>query len=233
MLRTISEHLGPVFFMAVLMVGTQAFARRVQHARLHDEASRLRSALAISLQALRILYQGNLGVLIDRGSPLISGRNQINLFRLHFGRLISLNQSEIEAVIAASIAAERVETAMAIAGKSVGGVAFAVPDGDDLRGMVESALLQACALLETAEGLMTPSGKWHDERIPQDEMALPEYRQARAIQSVHARQTDASDVATERTASAFIEQLLNPRISDSAFDCGERKCAAKLPYPGG
>jgi hypothetical protein len=203
--------------MAVLMVGSQAFARRVQDERLRGEARRLRSALIISLKAIRILYRGNLGVLVGGGSPLISGRNQLNLFRLHFGRLISLDQPEIEAVLAASIAAERVETAMAIAGKTVGGVAFTVPEGDESRGMLESALMQACSMLETAEGLMTPTGRWHDERTSEDEAVFPEYDQARAIQSIHARQPDGSNVATTRPVSALIEQLINPRTSDSAF----------------
>jgi hypothetical protein len=71
--------------------------------------------------------------------------------------LISLDQAEIEAVIGACIAVEAVETAMAIAGKAVGGVAFTVPDGEESRARLTSALRQACSLLDAADALMTPS----------------------------------------------------------------------------
>ena len=52
---------------------------------------------------------------------LLSGRSQITLLRIHLGRLISLNDAEIEVVLAATIAMEVAETAMAVAGKPMGG----------------------------------------------------------------------------------------------------------------
>jgi hypothetical protein len=232
MLRTISEHFGPIFFMVAVMVGSQVFARRVQQKRLRDEVWRLRSALTVSIKALRRLYEGNLRVLAGGGPPLISGRNQIILFRIHFGRLISLDQCEIEAVLDASLAAERVETAMAIAGKIVGGVAFTVPEGDEARGMLESALMQACSMLATAEEVMTPMGRRRDERTT-EEAALSENDKAHAIQSVRVRQPDGSNAAPPTPVSALIEQLFNSRTSDSAFDYGERKCIEEVASPRG
>jgi hypothetical protein len=156
MLWTVSEHFGPLCLMAAIIFGSQAFTRRIQHERLRAEAGRLRGALTVSLRSLRTLHKANLRVLAGGRPPLISGRQQMNLLRPQLGRLISLDQPEIEAVIAATIAVEAVETAMAIAGKTVGGVAFTVPDGE-AKGMLESALLQACSMLETAEVLMTPN----------------------------------------------------------------------------
>jgi hypothetical protein len=234
MLQTISEHFGPIFFMAALMVGSQAFARRVQQERLRDEVRRLRSALTVSLKALRKLYEDNLGILAGGGLPLISGRNQINLFRIHFGRVISLDQCEIEAVLAASIAAERVETAMAIAGRPVGGVAFTVPEGGEARGMLKLALMLASSMLSAAEHVMTPTGGWRDERTSKDEAALFENDKPRSIQSVHGGQPDdGSNVATPTPVSALIEQLFKRRTSDSTLDYGERKCAEEVPSPRG
>jgi len=164
MLATVSDHLGQLCCMAVVIIGVQAFRHRVQCERLCGDARRLRGALTISLQALRKLYEDNLVVLAGGRPPLISGRNQIGLLRLLLGRLISLDESEIEAVLAASIAAEEAETAMAIAGKRVRGVAFTVPEGNFARGRLESALMQACSKIETAERLLTPSGMRRDAR---------------------------------------------------------------------
>jgi hypothetical protein len=164
MLATVSDHLGQLCCMALLIIGVQAFRHRVQYERLCGDARRLRGALTFSLRALRKLYEDNLVVLAGGRPPLISGRNQIALLRLHLGRLICLDVGEIEAVLAASIAAEEAETAMAIAGKRVRGVAFTVPEGSLARGRLESVLMQACSKMEAAERLMTPSEMRRDAR---------------------------------------------------------------------
>ncbi|HLZ96493.1 MAG TPA: hypothetical protein VKP66_01020 [Steroidobacteraceae bacterium] len=152
------EHFSPVFFMAFVVLGSQAFTRRAQHARSRGEARRLRTALIVGLAALRKLHVDNLSVLAGGAVPLMSGRHQINLVRPHLARLISLEESEIDAVMSAVIAAEKAESAMAIGGKALGGVAFSVPEEDDARARLRSAFTEACVMLETAEGSMCPGG---------------------------------------------------------------------------
>jgi len=152
------EHFSPVFFMAFVVLGSQAFTRRAQHARSRGEARRLRTALIVGLGALRKLHEDNLRVLAGGAAPLMSGRHQINLVRPHLARLTSLEETEIDAVMSAIIAAEKAESAMAIGGKAVGGVAFSVPEGDVARARLRSAFTETCLRLETAEGSMCPSG---------------------------------------------------------------------------
>ncbi len=114
---SLSEHLVQFSFMAAIIWGAQAFARRAHHGRASREARRLRIALGIGLSALRELYEADLASLSGGERPLISGRNQINLLRTQLGRLTSLEPPEVEAVMSASIAVERAETEMAIAGQ--------------------------------------------------------------------------------------------------------------------
>lgn len=154
----ISERFGPICLMALVLILSRAMLQRGQRQRLRTEAQRLRCALSVILQGLRTLYAGNLE-LLARGEPrLISGRSQISLFRPQLGGLTSLEPTEIEAVLHACIAAERAETSMAVAGKTVGGAAFMITDRFSGRGALELALKQACTLLLTAEGLMTSGG---------------------------------------------------------------------------
>ncbi len=162
MLETGWEHIGQLCLMAMVIFGAQGFARRAQRERMRLEAQRLRCALTVSLQALRKLHEDNLRVLAGKRPPLMSGRHQMGLLRTQLGRLIVLDQTEIEAVLTASIAAERAEAMMAISGKALAGVAFTVPKGDEEMGIVQSSLKQACAMLEAAERLMTGTGKVDD-----------------------------------------------------------------------
>jgi hypothetical protein len=152
--------------MAALVAGTQALTRRAQSERLRGEAHRLRRALVMSLQALRALHEGNLRGLAAGKSPLASGRHQITLLRIHLGRLMSLDEAEIEAVMAASIAAERVETAMSIAGKPAGGLAFTLPVEDDGKEAVRSALRETCSMFKLAECLLVSSGMPRNGETP-------------------------------------------------------------------
>ncbi len=166
------DHFSPFYLMAVLIIGAHVFRHLIGYGRLRSDARRLRAALSTNLRALRILYEDNLGVIAAGGPRLISGRHQIGLLRLHLGRLISLDESEIEAVLTASIAMEQAETAMAIAGKAVAGVAFMVPEEDVARSKIESALLQVCSKLEAAEHLLTSSAMLREERVPADETVI-------------------------------------------------------------
>ena len=158
MWSTVWEHLSPVFLMALVVLGSQAFTRRAQHARSRGEARRLRTALIVGLRALRRLHEENLRLLADGGGPLMSGRHHINLVRPHLARLISLEDGEIDAVMSAIIAAEKTEGAMAVAGKALGGVVFSAPDGDEARAKLRSAFAETCLMLETAAGSMCASG---------------------------------------------------------------------------
>jgi hypothetical protein len=163
---TFAEHFGPLCFMVALMAGSQLLTRRAQTERSRQEALRLRRALVISFQALRALYESNLSRLADGKSPLASGRHQITLLRIHLGRLTSLDEAEVEAAVAASHAAEGIETAMSIAGKPIGGTAFSLPVEDSDKEAVRSALRKACSIFESAERLLASSGMPRNEEAP-------------------------------------------------------------------
>jgi len=143
--------------MAAILLGAQAFSRRANARRARAEAQRLRHALAVGLPALRKLYEDDLAAFSRSDLPVASGRNQIGLLRTLFGRLLSLDSPEIEAVMAASIAAERVETAMAIGGVKVGGAGFTIPKKHEAREALRAALREACQLLIAAEEILTPN----------------------------------------------------------------------------
>jgi hypothetical protein len=75
------------------------------------------------------------------------------VLRILLGRLIALQEREIEAVLAANIALEAAETAMAVAGKPLGGAAFTLP-ADRAAETVKQPLLYACVTLEAAQTLL-------------------------------------------------------------------------------
>ena len=85
MLWTAFEHFSQLFFMAAVILGAHALSRRTHRERVHHDARRLRSALTVSLPALRKLYEDNLSILSAGACLLISGRNQINLLRTSWG----------------------------------------------------------------------------------------------------------------------------------------------------
>jgi hypothetical protein len=173
MLWTVAEHLGPVCMMLAIIGGNRAFARFAQERRSRGDAQKLRSALVISLRALRKLYRDNLGILAGGNPPLIAGRNQINLLRGQFSRLTCLEQSEVEAVWAAGVAAEAAETAMGVAGKPLGACAFTPPEQGENKAMLQSALRQARAALAAAEELLAPGTITRGERVTADATVIP------------------------------------------------------------
>ena len=66
--------------------------------------------------------------------------------------------------MAAAVAVETAETAMAIAGKTAGGATFRVPAGkQDIR-LLEAALIRVCEVIQTAEELLTPNETRDHER---------------------------------------------------------------------
>jgi hypothetical protein len=138
--------------------------------RALDEIRRLRVALAIVLAALRELYEDDLAMLARGELALISGRNRINLLRTQLTRLTSLETPEVEALMAACVAAERVETDMAIYGRKIGGVAYTIFAGDEARPILESALRESCAALLAAEQLLRPPGA---PRLEKSSDAMP------------------------------------------------------------
>jgi hypothetical protein len=199
---SVSEHFIQLSFMAVIIWGAQAFARRAQEGRVSREARRRRSALNISLSALRRLYEDNLANLSGGERPLLSGRNQINLLRTQLGRLTSLEPPEIEAVMAACIATERAEMEMAIAGRKVADVAYWIPEEDEAKAIVESTLRQVCSMLGTAEELLNPNG-------------LP--RSERASDVPPNREVDVDDVFVHAGAPAFSRAMQdNPPYREKA-----------------
>jgi hypothetical protein len=151
---TVSEHLFQFCLLVTIILSSQAMSRRAQSDRLRSDGSRLRVALTIGLQSLRKLYEDNVDILSGGELPLISGRNQINLLRTQLGRLTTLHAPEIEAVMSANIAVERVETEMAIAGRKIEGVAFAIPAKDEARANLLLMLRETCSMLAAAEDLL-------------------------------------------------------------------------------
>ena len=151
-----SEHLVQLSFMAMIIWGAQAFARRAHSGRVSREARRLRSALHIGLSALRKLYQDNLADLSGGERPLISGRNQINLLRTQLGRLTSLDPPEVEAVMAAMHCGrrERRRKWQSPAEKSEVLHSGFPRKNDAAKEIIESTLREVCSTLRTAEELL-------------------------------------------------------------------------------
>ena len=153
----IGERLIQFGIMAMVIMGSQAIGRRAQDRRARREADRIRAGLRLSLRALRELYDGNLTILAARSGPLLSGRHQIHLLRIQLGRLVALEQAEIEAVLAASIAMEAAEAAMAVAGRAAAaGAAFVLPPKPGVGEPLKLPLLRACSALELAEARLAP-----------------------------------------------------------------------------
>jgi hypothetical protein len=157
MWSTTFEHFFQLCGMAAIVLSARVFSHRAQGDRVRGEARRLRSALTIGVAALRRHYEENLRSFSGGKLPLISGRNQINLLRTQLGRLTFLDPPEIEAVMAASVAAEMVETEMARSGNRSGGVAFTIPEARELRTLLGSTLRDACSALQFAEKLLNPN----------------------------------------------------------------------------
>ena len=157
-LTSVCERFSQFILMAAMILGNQAIARRAQNHRVRGEVRRVRYLLRGGMRALRDLYDDNLRLLANGDGLLLSGRSQITLLRIHLGRLISLDEAEIEAVLTATIAMEVAETAMAVAGKPMGGVAVTLPREGGAAEAVKLPLLRALAALETAEALLAPAG---------------------------------------------------------------------------
>jgi hypothetical protein len=141
--------------LAAIILGSQAVARHAQDRKARREAVRIRAMLRLSLRALLDLYEDNRRLLAGEDRRLASGRQQIQLLRIHIGRLAVLeDETQIAAVLAASFAMESAETAMAVAGKPVSGVAFLLPAEDAAAEAAMPLLQQACAALQTAEAML-------------------------------------------------------------------------------
>ena len=156
MLSMFIEHFGPLCIMAALVFTSQAANRRAQAVRQRREAQGLRRALYIGVKALNELYSKNADILEKGGLPLISGRQQLALLRVHLGRINVLEEPEIDLLILAAIAAESAETSMAMAGKAIGAAAFTAPAQIEERQLLRSALDSACSALSVAESELCP-----------------------------------------------------------------------------
>jgi hypothetical protein len=157
MFWTVLERFGPICLMALVLLVSRGLTQRGQWRRAITEAQHLRCILSVSLRNLRNLYSENLELLSRGEIRLISGRNQIGLVRPQLGRLISLEHTEIEAVLSACIAAEAAESAMSVGGRPINGAAFRTPEAVKSRQAVQTALRQACIAMEAAEGLLAKS----------------------------------------------------------------------------
>ncbi|HVN64655.1 MAG TPA: hypothetical protein VMT58_08445 [Candidatus Binataceae bacterium] len=146
------EHFGPVCLLLIL--GSQALNRRAQRIRWRNEVRSLRASLKVGLHSLRDLYGENLHAVAHSKRSLMSGRQQLNLLRTQLGRLPSLKEREAETVMLACIAAERAESVLEAARKSLAPADVVIQRRDEKRAMAESAYQAACAALESAETLL-------------------------------------------------------------------------------
>ena len=154
---TAVHYLAQFVFMALLINGSQALARRAQDRRGQREAARIRAILRASFGALLEIYDSNRRSLAAGERTLLSGRQQIQVLRIYLGRLAALEDAaEIDAALSASFAMEAAEAAIAAAGKPVNGVAFMLPEDGNAADTVDPMLRQACTTLEAAVELLDP-----------------------------------------------------------------------------
>jgi hypothetical protein len=146
------EHFGPVCLLLIL--GSQALNRRAQRIRWRNEVRSLRAGLKVGLHSLRDLYGENLHAVAHSKRTLVSGRHQLNLMRTQLGRLPSLTELEAETVMVACIAAERAESILEAARKTLASTDVVIHRRDEKRANAESAFRGACAALEAAETLL-------------------------------------------------------------------------------
>jgi len=98
---------------------------------------------------------------LSSGKPnLTSGRNQIALLRTQLGRITTcLHALEIEAVMTACVAMEKVETHMTVGGRKGEGALLCVPANVEAKAMLSAAIREACSMLVAAEELLQPAAK--------------------------------------------------------------------------
>ena len=149
------EHFGPVCLLLIL--GSQALNRRAQRIRWRNEVRSLRAGLKVGLHALHCLYGENLHAVAGSKRTLVSGRHQLNLLRTQLGRLPSLKELEAETVMLACSAAERAESMLEAARKTLAPADVAIHRRDEKRAMAESAFQAACAALAAAEAMLAAS----------------------------------------------------------------------------
>lgn len=191
------EHFGPVCL--VLILGSQALTRRAQRKRWRNEARGLRTSLSVNLQALHAHYSTNLSALAERESALPPARQQINLLRTQLGRLASLQQSEVRAVMTACVALEDAEAALAAARKGQAGTIRANARQNEKRAMAASVLQETCAVLQTADDLLRA-----DEKTVKPGGCVDDIVDSRAAAAVERREQPAlreKDRATRAGAS--------------------------------
>ena len=141
----------------LLILGSQALNRRAHRIRWRNEVRSLRVGLKVGLHSLHDLYEENLHSVARSKRTLVSGRHQLNLLRTQLGRLPSLNELEAETVMLACIAAERAESFLEAARKTLSPGDVVVHRRDEKRAMAESAFQAACTALEAAETLLAAS----------------------------------------------------------------------------
>lgn len=156
---TPAEHLIQLSCMAVIIFSAQAITRRAHERRQRAETERLRSILTLGLSSLSKTYQVDLDLLPHPPRRLVAGRHQMNLLRLHLGRITSLETAEAEAVMSACIAAERAEAWLEIAGKPMGGAAAAIERRDELKASLRSTLVEAIDHLQRAVASLDPNAE--------------------------------------------------------------------------
>jgi hypothetical protein len=197
------EHFGPVCLLLIL--GSQALNRRAQRIRWRNEVRSLRAGLKVGLHSLRDLYGENLHAVARSKRTLVSGRQQLNLLRTQLGRLPSLKELEAETVMLACVAAERAESMLEAARKSLAPADVVIHRRDEKRAMAESAFQAACAALEAAETLLAATDSTGIKGAAAADQGRPVIEPGGGARSAV---VDSTSTAPEQTADMTVDSLL-------------------------
>ena len=161
-------HLASISIMATVVVMNHRVMRRVVERRTARDSVRLRVALCAELAAIQALYSENLRRLSERAAFVLSGKGLQSVYRANIGRLVLLTGPEIEVLVTAAAAQERVEGLLAGHGKPRTNLAWELPPNDAKRAEIRCAILHAAAAAERARAQL--SGQTDETGVPAGEI---------------------------------------------------------------
>jgi hypothetical protein len=142
--------LGPFALMAMFMTLNYRLAYRRNDRRTDQDKTGLRAAHWAELAALRALHEDNLRLISDRAGYVLSGKSLFAVYRANLGRLVTLSEDVITALVTANAAQERLEALLAVHGKASANLAWRTPDDDIQLAEIKQATLAAMAAVERA-----------------------------------------------------------------------------------
>ena len=131
------EHTAVMLPYIIIMVSTLALNhllnRQQADKRTRVETNRFQLALLTEMQALGNLYDDNLDLLSRGNENLLSARHLALVYKGNLGRLLTLDASLLERVVAIYAENERIEAFMAASSKSATALSYRIaPDGSAL-----------------------------------------------------------------------------------------------------